>query len=71
MNQRHFAGDVGEEERFLESSIAAANDREVLAGGRVTLPNGLAFSMTAGEDAPLREKREAWIKAQFEKAEAK
>ena len=57
--------------REAVKAIAAANDREVLAGGRVALPSGLAFSMIGQEDAPLRETREAWIKAQFEKAAAK
>jgi len=63
---------IAEDKAFREAvrAFAAANDRTVLDTSRVTLPNALPFAVQAEDDAPLRPKRDAWVKAQFDKAVA-
>ena len=63
---------IAEDKAFREAVKAfAANDKEVLQAGKVTLPNGLVYALMAEDDASLRAKRDAWVKAQFDKAGAK
>jgi len=61
---------IAEDKAFREAlkAFAAANDQKVLQGARVALPNGLTFAMLPDEDTPFRQKRDAWVKAQFDKA---
>ena len=63
---------IAEDRRFRQAikRFAAANDKSVLRTEKVTLPNGLLFAMDAKADEPLRPKRDAWIKQQFDKAKA-
>jgi hypothetical protein len=64
---------IAEDKSFREAvkAFAAASDQPTSMTGRGILPSGLAFSLSAEEDVPLRAKRETWIKAQFDKAAAK
>ena len=64
---------VAEDKAFREAVkvFAAANDPQVLQTCKVALPNGLTYALLAGEDAPFSPKRDAWVKAQFDKAAAK
>jgi len=64
---------IAEDKSFREAlkTFAAASDQPTSMTGKGLLPSGLAFSLTVEEDVPLRAKREAWIKAQFDKAAAK
>jgi hypothetical protein len=43
------------------------NDLTVLKTSKVTLPNGLAYSLNPELDTALREKRDAWVKTQLAK----
>jgi hypothetical protein len=59
------------EDKTLRDAIkvfAAANDSSVLAAQKATLPNKLSVSLDPEADKPLRAKRDAWLKAQFDKA---
>ena len=62
---------IAEEKAVREAikAFAGTNDLNVLRSGKVGLPNGLAFTLTA-EDAAERAKRDAWIKAEYDKATA-
>jgi hypothetical protein len=64
---------VAEDKSFREAVkiFAATSDQPAAMTGKGILPSGLAFSLVAEEDVPLRAKREAWIKTQFDKAAAK
>jgi hypothetical protein len=59
------------EDRSLRAALkklAAANDANVYQTERVTLANKLAVSVDPAADAPLREKRDAWLKERFDAA---
>jgi hypothetical protein len=59
------------EDRSLREAIkrlAVANDANVYQTERVTLANKLAVSVDPAADAPLREKRDAWLKERFDAA---
>jgi hypothetical protein len=59
------------EDKALREAIkafAAVNDKTVLQAEKITLPNGLVHMIDTDADAPFRAKREAWLKAQFDKA---
>ena len=62
---------IAEEKAVREAikAFAGTNDLNVLRSGKVDLPNGLAFTLTA-EDAAERAKRDAWIKTEYDKAMA-
>lgn len=49
-------------------NFTAANERVLQNGGAVTLPNGLGLLLDPKADEPLRVKRDAWFKKQFDKA---
>jgi hypothetical protein len=67
---RKTAWTLAEEKAFREAvkAFAAANDLSVFQTAKVALPNGLGFALLAEEDGPFRAKRDAWVKAQFDKA---
>ncbi|HOX06390.1 MAG TPA: hypothetical protein PK280_08315 [Planctomycetota bacterium] len=61
------------EDRAIREAIKAlreANPDVLKQGGSVTLPGGLAIDLDPQKDAPLRAKRDAWYKAQFDKTKA-
>ena len=60
---------IAEDRAFREAlkAFAAANDRTVFETQQLTLPNKLTLSLDDKEDAPLRTKRNQWVKAQFDK----
>ncbi len=63
---------VAEDKALREAfkAFAIANEKDVFKSCKVQLPNGQIHSLESTEDdAPLRVKREAWIKAQLDKAE--
>jgi hypothetical protein len=54
--------------RAVIKKLAAANDASVYQTEKVTLANKLAVSVDPAADAPLREKRDAWLKERFDVA---
>ena len=59
------------EDRSLRAALkklGAANDANVYQTEKVTLANKLAVSVDPAADAPLREKRDAWLKERFDAA---
>jgi hypothetical protein len=59
------------EDKALREAIkkfAAVNDASVFQTEKVTLPNKLVISMDPTTDAPLRAKRDTWLKARFDEA---
>jgi hypothetical protein len=40
---------------------------QIFQTARVALPNGQVYALLAEEDGPFRAKRDAWVKAQFDK----
>ena len=68
---RNLPWTIAEEKAVREAirAFAGVNDSNVLRSGKVDLPNGLGFTLTA-EDAAERAKRDAWIKAEYDKAMA-
>ncbi len=66
---KHFQGEVAPawtvaEDRAMREAVwkfVRANEKDVLDHGRVRLPNGLMMMLDADEDAPHRDKRDAWV----------
>jgi len=59
------------EDRALREATAAfhrKNTKQVLASGKVILPNRLTFYLAADADAACRPRRDAWVARQFAKA---
>jgi len=77
----HFKSKVGrqmpwtlaEDKAFREAirTFAVANGPRVFQSAQVVLPNNLTYAMIAEDDARLRPQRDAWVKAEFDKAVAK
>lgn len=65
---RKTAWTIAEDKAFREAmaAFAAANDRPVYDTGNVVLPNKLVYGLETEADG--RAKRDAWVKAQFDKA---
>ncbi|MGA2058865.1 MAG: hypothetical protein ABSG67_00180 [Thermoguttaceae bacterium] len=61
---------IAEDKALREAikSFAAANETGVLQAQKATLPNKLSVSLDLEADKPLRPKRDAWLKSQFDKA---
>lgn len=61
---------IAEDKALREAirAMARKNDRQVLQAGQVVLQNGLVFMIDEAADQPFRAKRDAWVKAQFDKA---
>ncbi|MGA2798790.1 MAG: hypothetical protein ABSE63_14510 [Thermoguttaceae bacterium] len=61
---------IAEDKALREAikSFAAANETGVLQTQKATLPNKLIVSLDLEADKPLRPKRDAWLKSQFDKA---
>ncbi len=61
---------IAEDKALREAikSFAAANEAGVLQTQKATLPNKLTVSLDLEADKPLRLKRDAWLKSQFDKA---
>jgi hypothetical protein len=61
---------IAEDKALREAikSFAAANENGVLQSQKAVLPNKLAVSLDPEADKPLRSKRDAWLKLQFDKA---
>jgi hypothetical protein len=59
------------EDKALREAIkafAAANDADVLANGKIVFANKLTHAVDTADDAPLKAKRDAWLKMQLDKA---
>jgi hypothetical protein len=54
--------------RTAVKKFSNVNAMKTYTAGLVTLPNKLTLSLDPASDAPLQPQRDAWIKAQFDKA---
>jgi hypothetical protein len=61
---------IAEDKALREAikSFATANESGVLQSQKATLPNKLTVLLDLEADKPLRVKRDAWLKSQFDKA---